>query len=149
MKLTKEKLKRIIKEEMNNLDEMDGPWTGTTHDTAAAFGNKDEEEFRMMVDELIGRRGMPARALHRIIDEVEGNSNSSDEPDQMNTLERQKAMRPKHFPSEAGVYDELCYDEDENEARATQRTPTQHPPNQMKSTETTFIKIYWKALATW
>ena len=56
---------------MQRLDEMEGPWTGETDRVATGFGNKDEEDFRAMVEELIGRRGMPARSLHRIIDEVE------------------------------------------------------------------------------
>ena len=78
MKITTKRLKEIIAEEMQRLDESYGRhMAGETERMATASGDKDEEMFRAMVEELIGRRGMPARSLHRIIDEVEGGYTST------------------------------------------------------------------------
>ena len=72
MKLTTKQLKELIKEEVQKLDETGDRFGSETHRTAAAFGGKDEEEFKAMVDQLIGRRGMSADQLKRLIDEVAG-----------------------------------------------------------------------------
>ena len=71
MKLNRRQLRKLIMETIKK------DWEGMTHDAAAAQGNKDEEEFKVVVDKLIGRYGMSADQLKRLVDEVNARYTSS------------------------------------------------------------------------
>jgi len=82
MQITKKRLKQIIAEEMQRLNEMGfgDEWAAPPpQEGTAAHGNKDEEEFRSIVDALLGSRGISADQMKRIIDEVDAGPASEED----------------------------------------------------------------------
>jgi hypothetical protein len=74
MRLTRRQLRKMIIEGARD-------WKDMTRDAHAVQGSKDEEEFKTMVNVLLGRRGMNADQLKRLIDVVAGNYTAESDSD--------------------------------------------------------------------